>query len=145
MATLSLNKAEKVAGKTKKTIRKDLDDGSLSGTKNSRGHWEIEESELARFYDLNTDDLVSTPTPTPLDTTPDDVENRIKIAELQATLEAERKLTESLSEQIEQLREDAKEQRADFRQTLAVLEDQRAKPWVDTRGWWDRLRNKQPA
>ena len=126
MAKLSLNRAEKIARKTKKTIKKDLDEGRLSGSKNSRGHWEIEESELARFYGLNTDDLVSTPTQTPQDTAPDQTENRIKIAELEAEVKA-------LSAQIDRTDLDRDRERQqlskhieDLRTSMAVLTDQRA-------------------
>lgn len=54
MTKLSLNKAATYAGKAKVDILKALKSNEpskkLSGQKNERGHWEIEQSELDRFF-----------------------------------------------------------------------------------------------
>ncbi|WP_147115433.1 hypothetical protein [Tateyamaria sp. syn59] len=138
MAKLSLNKAEKVARKTKKTIKKDLDEGRLSGSKNARGHWEIEESELSRFYDLNTSDLVSTPPQTPRDTDENTSENRIKIAELEAEVKALRREVERTDMERERERENLSKHIEDMRTAMAVLTDQRGQGGKPSR--WEHLK-----
>lgn len=58
MAKLSLNKAAAYAGKAKADILKALksDDPlkKLSGEKNEKGHWEIDASELDRFFGVKS-------------------------------------------------------------------------------------------
>jgi len=54
MAKLSLNKAAKRAGVAKSTLLESLNtedlNKRLSANKNTRGHWEIDESELDRVF-----------------------------------------------------------------------------------------------
>lgn len=54
MAKLSLNQSAKYAGVAKKTLLERLNhkdfNKKLSGEKNERGHWEIDEAELDRVF-----------------------------------------------------------------------------------------------
>ena len=64
MAKLSLNKAAAYAGKAKADILKALKSEEptkkLSGDKNDKGHWEIETSELDRFFGKRVEEPVET-------------------------------------------------------------------------------------
>lgn len=50
MAKLTLTKASKKVGKERTTLFKAIKSGNLSASKNNKGQWEIEESELSRVY-----------------------------------------------------------------------------------------------
>jgi hypothetical protein len=109
MTTLSLNKAVSIAKKTKKTIQKDLESGKLSGSKNERGHWVIDQAELFRVYDLKLETPVSHQKQTPIDTTQDTTENLIKIAQLEAELKAEKRIADELREDRDEWRKQAQQ------------------------------------
>jgi hypothetical protein len=126
MATLSLNKAESAFRRTKKTIKKDLEDGTLSGNKNARGHWEIEESELARVYGVRTETLGEHPQGTPQAPNPDTIENRIEIERLRGELKSAQQLTDAMSDQVTDLRTRLDKEGEERRQLTAMLTDQRA-------------------
>ena len=125
MTILSMNQAMKIAKKTKTTLKRDLDNGTLSGSKNEKGHWQIDEAELFRTYGLKTDDLVSNQSPKPDDTTQDTVENRIKIAELEAEVKALRSQIERTDMERDRERENLSKHIEDMRTAMAVLTDQR--------------------
>ncbi len=50
MARLTLTQAAKKVNKERTTLFKAIKSGNLSAYKNSKGQWEIEESELSRVY-----------------------------------------------------------------------------------------------
>ena len=126
MATLSLNKAEKVFPRTKKTIKNDLENGTLSGRKNARGHWEIEESELARVYGVKSTTPEEHRGKTPQAANQDTVENLIKIAELEVELKALRVQMERADTERERERENLSSHIEDLRSSMAILTDQRS-------------------
>lgn len=139
MTKLSLNKAAKVAHKTKTTIKEDLDSGKLSGSKNARGHWEIEESELFRAYDLKTDDLVSNQSPKPHDITK-------KIIETSALETEVKMLREAMAwkdEILEEIRKERDDWKGQAKQLLIANQNTpETVPFKDTRSAWDRLLNR---
>lgn len=146
MTKLSLNKAAAYAGKAKADILKALKsnelDKKLSGEKNAKGHWEIEESELDRFFGKKDATLVPTGSKngsaTPEITSQNNsVEVEVKllreqIDKIESMHERERGI---LSDQIEDLKAAAERQSAEHMQALAVLTDQREKP-AERRGWF---------
>ena len=50
MAIVSLNKAVKRTGKTRYMIDKDLNDGTLKGTRNEKNEWQIDTDDLYALY-----------------------------------------------------------------------------------------------
>lgn len=119
---LSANQAAKEAGKTKKTILDAIKTGRLSASKNDKGHWSIDPSELGRVFPKT-----STNHPTDTATTPpqDTAENRIKIAELEAEVKALRGQIERTDVERERERENLSKHIEDMRNAMAVLTDQR--------------------
>ncbi|KIT14724.1 hypothetical protein [Jannaschia aquimarina] len=126
--TLSANRAAKEAGIAKATLLEALKTGRMSASKNDKGHWLIDPAELFRVFPKPGTDTSEKPQPTPQEnnsTSVLQVELEAAKRELAtANLERERE-REQLTGQIEALRQLADEQRADFRQTLAALTDQR--------------------
>lgn len=54
MKNLSLREAVKAFDVSRPTLTKAINSGKLSGTRNSKGQWEISSSELARVYQPRT-------------------------------------------------------------------------------------------
>lgn len=153
---LSLNKAAKEAGISKSTLSDALNNGRLTAEKDERGRWKIDPAALFQVFPKTS----SNEQPVPIPNIEPNTDLRIEIAELKAKLEAEQRLTDSMSNQIGDLRErlDKADARADRKD--ALLEDLRAKddagqgatppepeptPWKDERGLWARVWNKEPA
>lgn len=63
--TLSANQAAKEAGKTKKTILDAIKSKRMSASKNDKGHWEIDPSELFRVFPKTSKIPVSNTTTIP--------------------------------------------------------------------------------
>jgi hypothetical protein len=115
MKPLSANSASKVAHKTKKTILDAIKKGDLTASKNERGYWQIDPSELNRAFPYKTEDLKKHQPVTPTKTADKNHENCLKIVELEtevkslrdkietASLERERERGQ-LSEHIETLK-----------------------------------------
>ena len=124
---LSANQASKEAGKTKKTILDAIKSGRLSATKNDKGQWEIDPSELERVYPKT-----GTNHPTETVTTPpiENHENRIKIAELEAEVKALRCEVERTDMERERERENLSQHIEDMRTAMARLTDQREEQGV---------------
>jgi HAMP domain-containing protein len=147
MTKLSANRAAKEASIAKKTLLDAISSGRLTATKNDKGHWEIDPSELFRAYPKTGFSEVEKPHKT-------QTENHLKTNELSA-LEIEVKMLREqleridnerdrersqLTDQIEALKELAERQSADHRQALAALTDQRGRPSEQPRrGLWARL------
>jgi hypothetical protein len=93
---LSANQAHKRAKISKKTLLKHLDDGTLSGTRNTRGHWEIDLSELRRVFPEQGQEQDSPQVGNTSETT----ENRV----LQAQLEANAVLLARVEQELEDTR-----------------------------------------
>ena len=129
MKYLSLNKAAQAAHKTKKTLQEAIENGTLSATKNERGHWQIDPAELSRVYSLKTTDLDQDQSPIPINTIDQNVENRIEIERLRAELEAERKLSAMLEQDRDEWKSQAK--------TLLIA-NQNESPSSKV-GWFDRM------
>lgn len=133
MTKLSLNKAAKEAGVAKSTLLERLNHNDpelkLSAEKNGKGHWEIDPAELFRVFPKSSSIEQEELQPTTH-------ESDSKTSALQAEVKMLRELMEkmehmhdrereNLSDQVEALRKVNEEQRADFRQTLAAITDQR--------------------
>jgi predicted ATPase len=137
MAKLSLNKAAKRAGVAKSTLLEALNTDDLnrkvSADKNSRGHWEIDESELDRVFSKTGSKELQEPLW-------NQSENRKNYSETNA-LQIEVKMLreqieridsvsarerDQMTDQIVNLRDQIERQSADHRQALAVITDQRS-------------------
>jgi len=152
---LSLSAAAALTGKSKSVISKSLKSGELSGTKNTKGQYEIDRSELNRVYKLATqkNDIQNERTDLrtaekgpkePLkrhrnSTLQSDIDAAVELATLRARLdvlegqggliETLRNLADSAEERAEQANDRAN--RAEERER-GLLTDQRPKP----RSWW---------
>ena len=99
---LSANQAHKRAGVAKKTLLKALEDGTLSGSKNDRGHWEIDQSELDRVYPQQGDDKARPQVGNTSETTETHIENRVLAVRLEEQDKAMRRLERDLDDMREQ-------------------------------------------
>lgn len=118
---LSANQATKEAGIAKKTLLDALKTGRLSAEKDERGHWKIEPSELFRVFPRTSEHQSPEPQPTPHG----NQENCIEIERLKAALDAEHRLTASLSDQVTDLRTRLDREGEERRAMAAILTDQR--------------------
>jgi hypothetical protein len=119
---LSANQASKEAGKTKKTILDAIKSKRMSASKNDKGHWEIDPSELFRvFPKTSTTPPLNTNTIPPVE----NHENRIKIAELEAEVKALKREVERTDIERERERENLSLHIEDMRKAMAQLTDQR--------------------
>jgi hypothetical protein len=125
--TLSANQAAKLAGKAKGTILTAIESGQLTATKNAKGHWEIDPSELHRVFPYKVTDQIDNQSPKPQLTIPSDHENQLEIARLRAELEGAHNMTEALRDQVADLRVRLDQEAKDRRDTQARLEDLRDK------------------
>lgn len=125
---LTLNQAAKDCGRAKSTISKAIKTGKLSHEKGDKGAYLIDQSELHRVFpptgsEQNKNPVTNTKNEqgnSALQVELDALRRELETANLERTRERDQ-----LTEQIQELRETVAEQRADFRQTLAVLSDQR--------------------
>ncbi|WP_424973329.1 hypothetical protein [Dinoroseobacter sp. S76] len=113
-----------MAKKTKQTILDAIKTGTLTATKNDRGHWQIDPMELARVYDFDLQDQSGKPVPTPMETDSPKLEDRIKIAELEAEVKALRGQIERADIERDRERENLSKHIDDMRAAMAVLTDQ---------------------
>jgi hypothetical protein len=124
MKPLSANSASKVAHKTKKTILDAIKKGGLTASKNERGHWQIDPSELNRAFPYKTEDLDKHQPKKPTKTDGENQENHLKIVELEAEVKSLRDKIETAS--LERDRE--RGQLSEYIETLKgalMLEDKR--------------------
>ena len=125
---LTLNQAAKDGGRAKSTSSKAVKSGKLSHEKGENGAFLIDQSELHRVFPPTSNEHAKDPPPntkneqgnSTLQVELDALRRELEIANLERTRERDQ-----LTDQIQELRETVAEQRADFRQTLAVLSDQR--------------------
>ena len=144
MTKLSLNKASKEAGVAKSTLLEALNSKRMSAEKNDKGHWEIDPSELFRVFPKSSSTEQEKPIPTPQGNYSGTSALQVEVKMLREQIDqkdvSHAREREILSEQIEALRKVNEEQRADFRQTLATITDQRTKaPETERKGFWARL------
>jgi hypothetical protein len=152
---LSLSAAAALTGKSKSVISKSLKSGELSGSKNTKGQYEIDRSELNRVYGVTiqknvgknerTTSRTNENPPKELPKRPDintlqsDVDAAVELATLRArldVLEGQGGLIETLhntANRAEDRAERAEDraERAEERER-GLLTDQRVKP----RSWW---------
>lgn len=132
MKKLSLNKAAKEAQVAKSTLLNALFSGEISAKKNFKGHWEIEPSELFRVFPKNSFKELIELNPTLHNTTEKTTKNHALEIEIKmlreqlSRLDMERDRERAqFNEQIETLKKQVENQSFDYKQTLAVLKDQR--------------------
>jgi excisionase family DNA binding protein len=126
----SLAQAAKATGKSKPTIARAIKAGRLSATRGEGGNYLIDESELARVYPLAGDGTGTMKQLVPPNgagtspaTLPGEVEGlRLLLAEREGTI---RDLRARLDGETEERRREAEERR----RLLALLADQRVRPW----------------
>lgn len=119
---LSLNKAAKEAGISKSTLSEALNSGRLTAKKDDRGRWQIDPAALFQAFPKTTNNEHPVPPPNIESNT----DLRIEIAELRASLNAEKRLSESLSDQIGDLRDRLDKEGEERRKLTAMITDQRA-------------------
>lgn len=145
MAKLSLNKAASYAGKAKADILKALKSNDpnkkLSGDKNNKGHWEIEESELDRVFGKKDATQLQTGSENG-SATPNKPQNtsvlEVEVAVLREKLNSADTEKGHLLKEIEALKvraERAEEKEDTFTRLLGTSE----KPTGKGRGLWARL------
>lgn len=136
MTKLSLNKAAKRVGVAKSTLLEALNtddlNKKLSASKNVRGHWEIDESELERVFSRTRYAEPSEPHKNHTGTRENHSETsalQVEVKMLREQIErmddASTRERDQMADQIANLREQIERQSADHRQTLAVITDQR--------------------
>lgn len=112
-AFLSLSQAAGVTGKSKSVIFKALKEGKLSHEGKDKRGYKIEPSELFRVFGKNRENCTEIKFLKQQNTPQIDLENTMKIRELELRLEMERQEKEIFREQvrkIEQERDDWKQQ-----------------------------------
>jgi predicted RNase H-like nuclease (RuvC/YqgF family) len=124
MKPLSANSASKIAHKTKKTILDAIKKGDLTASKNERGYWQIDPSELNRAFPYKTADLYKHHPKTPTKTSDENHENRLKIVELEAEVKSLRDKIETASLERERERGQLSEHIETLKGAL-MLEDKR--------------------
>ena len=97
---LSANKAHKLARVSKKTLLEALENGTLSGEKNAKGLWLIDQSELLRVFPENRFGQISSQ-PRPPD---ENGQNTHENSVLAVELKSEREMRARLEAEIEDLR-----------------------------------------
>jgi hypothetical protein len=119
----TLGQAAKATGKSKMTISRAIKDGKISANKNDNGDYEIDPSELHRFFPLVTQIPVTDSSDvTSRYTQSDDMLHRIKELEIRLEVTQER-----VSDRETQLREkdnviaDIKQERDDWKQQAQKL------------------------
>lgn len=125
MTPLSANSASKIAHKTKKTILEAIERGDLTASKNARGHWQIDPSELNRVFPYKTEDLQRNHRRKPEGTTKENQENRLEIVELEAEVKALRDKLETTNLERDRERKQLSEHIETLKGAL-LLEDRRA-------------------
>ena len=134
---LTLGQAAKTAGRSKGTLSRALNSGTIAGTKGENGRWRIDPAELSRWMDANpvpkrSENRNGTPHETPGNGTSSEVTMlREQIGRLTAERDRERG---QLVDQIEDLRRRLDGAEAERTKLQAVLTDQRGR-----RGLWARL------
>ena len=127
MCALSLREAVKLYDVSRPTLTNALKNGKISATKDDAGNWQIEPSELNRLYkgrggsmakvDKPFQDKLTTLSPAKNDAFLD-VNAAVRIAQLEAQLEAERNARELVERHL-----------ADLRALLPSPERQRRRWW----------------
>lgn len=125
MAILSANKAAKEAGIAKKTLLEALTSGRLSATKNNKGHWQIDTSELFRVFPQETSsEQASKPNPTHQQKPDFSPENSV----LQARLEVMEQRFKDAEATIEDLRGRLDSETEERRQLTRMLTHSQGQP-----------------
>ncbi|QQA45100.1 hypothetical protein I8N54_20090 (plasmid) [Pelagovum pacificum] len=120
---LSLNKAAQTYKVSKSTLSEALNTGRLSASKDARGRWEIDPSEMDRVFPLNRAEPQLSRTPNAAPNTEANTENRIENARLQAALDAAEARLSDMQETVTDLRSRLDQEGADRRAAQARLED----------------------
>lgn len=139
MKPLSATSAAKIAHKTKKTILDAVENGTLTASRNARGHWQIDASELNRVFPYKTDDLKKHQSLKLQNTDDKNQENRFKIVQLEAEVKA---LCDKM-ETANQERDRERDQLSDYIETLKgalLIENKRSEKVVKKRGFWGLFR-----
>lgn len=133
---LSLSEASKQTGKSKSVISKALNNGDLSYVSKDASGYKIDPSELFRVFPSNNENTVLEQEKEQLETPIQNIENALKIKELELKLEAmerEKDLYKSQCDKIEVEKEDWKKQA----QTLLLKAPE--KPVERRKGFFGRL------
>lgn len=125
---LSLNKAAKTCGRAKSTILEAIKNGRLSASKDDKGWYSIDLSELHRVFPFKSPEHPEPGTDPPSKPQPTTLENYLSTKGLEREVELLREMLEKAETNTEHWRKMAERQQA-------LLEDRRPK------GFWKRLFN----
>jgi len=129
----TLREAAKAAGKDRATISRALKKGTVSGTKDAHGQWQIEPAELHRVYPMaQQDNTLRTTDDAQVRNSSLESDNRV----LQAEIEAAKGRIEDLEIERDKWHRAFEQQQETAANALRQLEDQRQK---ESRGFWSRL------
>lgn len=111
MSKLSPRDAVKYYKVSRATLMRALSEGKISASKNEDGHWQIDPSELSRLYQPRSQEKpLDQPETGPVNRsetqqkTDLDHDTQIKLARLEAELDAERQKNALLQQNLEDLR-----------------------------------------
>lgn len=127
----TLNAAAKLSGRAKSTISKAIKEGRLSATKNEKGGFEIDGSELSRVFPFPVGDQ----SPVPQPNTQSEHKNKV----LEIELKAERQMRERLESEIEDLKIQ-RDKWQDQAQTLLIANQNQSEGQGAKRGFLGLLR-----
>ena len=144
---LTPKEAASRVGKSKATIIRHIKNGKLSADRGDDGGYQIDPSELARAYGVDTGETAREPSHDPVRDTKNDTgetpKNATELAVLQAKLDAATKSREERERElhhrdrtIDDLRSRLDTEGEERRKLTAMLTDQRPK------GFWARLRGR---
>ena len=116
----TLGEAAKASGKSKSTISKAIKNGTISANRLSNGRFEIDASELFRVFKKRSE----TDNKERMSTSPETLENAVKMARIEERLEASERRNKELEEDRDKWRQ----------QATALLEDKSGR-----KGFWKGL------
>lgn len=125
MNNLSATAAAKIAHKSKLDILNAIKSGDLSASKNARGHWQIDPSELNRVFPYEVLEPNQKPREKPIKTKDQNYENRIEIVRLQTEVDALNREIDRTNMERERERENLSKHIEDMRTAMARITDQR--------------------
>lgn len=117
---MSLNQAAKTCGRAKSTILDAIKSGRLSAPKDSKGHYEIDASELHRVFPFEATEHIGPGTDRTQEPTPTHTENHQKTKGLEREVELLREMLEKSETNADHWRKMAERQQV-------LLEDKRPK------------------
>jgi len=119
---MSLNQAAKTCGRAKSTISESIKKGRLSASKDDKGRYQIDASELHRVFPFAINEQTGPDANRTPEPPPNTLENNLKNANLEREVELLREMLEKSETNADHWRQMAERQQI-------LLEDRRPKGW----------------